>query len=428
MPRPQPIKAARGVRDILPAERAAWSLVERTAAEAARRFGYQEIELPIIEPIELIERGVGTGTDAGTKELYLVSARSERAARLALRPEATASMVRAYFEGGLNQGPQPVRLFTIGPMFRHERPQAGRYRQFYQFDVEVIGDGSAAYDAEVIEMTWQWLGDLGFRAVHLELNSIGDATCRPSYLDRLRAYYRPLAAELCPACQRRLEENPLRLLDCKEPACQPFKERAPKLLDHLCAECSAAFEEVQGLLGAARIPYRLNPYLVRGLDYYTRTVFEYQHEALGGAQNALGGGGRYDGLAEAIGYPGTPGMGFASGLDRIVMMLAQEREEVVAAPAARVLVLPDGDDLAIAGAEVARIARAGTSVATDFSQRSLRAKMRAAGRSGARWAIIFDADEAARRVVQLRDMVSGEQQEVSWDELAGVIDGAGGTA
>jgi histidyl-tRNA synthetase len=421
VPRSQPIKAARGVRDILPAERATWSLVERAASDAARRFGYQEIELPIIEPVELIERGVGSDTDAGGKELYRVAPGTDRGARLVLRPEGTASMVRAYFEGNLNQGPQPVRLFTIGPMFRHDRPQFGRYRQFYQFDVEVLGDDSAAFDAEVIEMTWGWLADLGFRGVSLELNSIGDQNCRPAYLERLKAYYRPLKDQLHPDCQRRVEENPLRLFDCKEPQCQPFKERAPKITDHLCGACAAAFEEVQSLLQAAEIPFRLNPYLVRGLDYYTRTVFEYQHEALGGAQNSLGGGGRYDGLAEALGYPSTPGVGFAGGLDRVVMTLPREGEEVVPAPPAQMLVLPDGEGLDAAAAEVARLARAATSVAADFSQRSLRAKMRAAGRSGARWAAIFNEDEAGRRVVQLRDMASGEQEEVAWDELATAV-------
>jgi histidyl-tRNA synthetase len=419
VPRTQPVRAARGVRDILPSELAAWSLVESKAVEAARRFGYQQIETPIIEPVELIERGVGETTDAAGKELYLVAPRSESKASLALRPEATAGVVRAYFEGGLNQGPQPVRLFLTGPMFRHDRPQAGRYRQFYQFNVEVIGDGSAAYDAEVIELTWGWLLDLGLRGLSLELNSMGDEVCRPGYLERLRAYYRPLKDSLHGDCQRRLEQNPLRLFDCKEPQCQPFKERAPKIAEHLCPACDAAFHEVRELLEKARIPYQLNPYLARGLDYYTRTVFEYQHEALGGAQNSLGGGGRYDGLAETLGYPATPGMGFAAGLDRVVMMLAGEGEEVIPAPAATLLVMPDGEGLTAAAAELARLARAeevGTAV--DFSQRSLRAKMRGAGRAGHRWVALLDQEQAQRRVAQLRDMVSGEQQEVAWEDLA----------
>jgi histidyl-tRNA synthetase len=419
VPASSPIRAARGVRDILPAERAAWTIVERAAHEVARRFGYQEIEVPIIEPVELIERGVGSDTDVVRKEIYRLETQggTGEPAKLVLRPEATASVVRAYFQGGLNQGPQPVRLFTIGPMFRHDRPQFGRYRQFYQFDVEVIGDGSAAYDAEVIELTWGWLAGLGFDGVALELNSIGDQNCRPQYLRVLQDYYRPRLDELCPECQRRVEVNPLRLFDCKEPRCQPIMAAAPKIVDHLCAPCAAAFEEVKSLLDAAGLEYRLNPRLVRGLDYYTRTVFEYQHEALGGAQNSLGGGGRYDGLAASLGYPDTPGVGFAGGVDRVVAMLEKELGKVDPAPAAQVLVLTVGDGLDRAGAEVGRLCRPVAPTAVDYSSRSLRAKMRAADRSGARWVAIMNADEAGRRVVQLRDLVSGDQREVSWDAL-----------
>jgi histidyl-tRNA synthetase len=414
----QPIKAARGVRDILPAERAAWRFVEVGAAAAAQRFGYAEIETPVLEPVGLIERGVGGDTDVVRKEMFRLEPHGEDGARLVLRPEATAGIVRAYFEGELNQGPQPVRLYTIGPMFRHDRPQKGRYRQFYQFDVEVLGDSAAAYDAEVIEMTLGWLTDLGLTGITLQLNSIGDGKCRPQYLKALRDYYRPLKDRLHPDCQRRVEDNPLRLLDCKEPQCQPFKAAAPKTLDWLCDDCEAAFGEVRRLLDAAGIEYRLNPYLVRGLDYYTRTVFEFQHEAIGGAQNSLGGGGRYDGLASALGYPDTPGVGFAGGIDRVVMMLREEGHELAAAQAPGLLVLPDGEDLEVAAAQVAREARKATSAAPDFSRRSLRAKMRAAARVGSRWVAIMNTDEAARRAVQLRDMRSGEQREVAWDRLA----------
>src|SRR5438105_41712 len=417
----QPIRAARGVRDILPAERVAWCLVEDAAAAAARRFGYAEIETPVLEPVGLIERGVGGDTDVVRKEMFRLEPHGEDGARLVLRPEATAGIVRAYFEGGLNQGPQPVRLYTIGPMFRHDRPQKGRYRQFYQFDVEVLGDGSAAYDAEVIEMTLAWLTGLGLTGIAVELNSIGDARCRPGYLKALRDYYRPLKDRLHPDCQRRVDDNPLRLFDCKEPRCQPFKAAAPKTVDWLCEDCEAAFGEVRRLLDGAGIEYRLNPYLVRGLDYYTRTVFEFQHEALGGAQNSLGGGGRYDGLAAALGYPETAGVGFAGGIDRVVMMLQAEGHELPAAPAPEVLVLPDGEGLDVAAAQVAREARRVVSAASDFSRRSLRAKMRAAARLGSRWVAIMNAEEAARHTVQLRDMQSGDQREVAWDELAEAI-------
>ncbi len=420
-----PIKAARGVRDILPAERAAFAVVERAAREAAVGHGYQEVELAIVEPVELIERGVGRDTDVARKELYRLEPHgdgdADAAARLVLRPEATASMVRAYFQGGLNQGPQPVRLFTIGPFFRHDKPQHLRYRQFVQFDVEVIGDESPAYDAEVIEMTRAWLQAMGIEHVSLELNSIGDAACRPGYLRALQDYYRPLRDRLHPDCQRRVDDNPLRLLDCKEPQCQPFKAAAPRITDHLCEPCAVAFEQVRSLLDSAGIEHRLNPFLVRGLDYYTRTVFEYQHESLGGAQNSLGGGGRYDRLAAKLGYSDTPGVGFAGGVDRVAYMLEHELGKVTPPVAADVLVLPMGEGLDRAAAQVGRLCRAVRPTAVDYSARSLRAKMRAADKSGARWAVIMNADEAGRRAAQLRDLVNGEQRELAWDALAGAL-------
>jgi len=430
MPTSPPIKAARGVRDILPAERAGYAVVERAAQEVAQRFGYQEVELPIIEPVELIERGLGSDSDAGGKELYRLEPHGDSdgdaPARLVLRPEGTAGMVRAYFQGGLNQGPQPVRLFTLGPMFRHDKPQHLRYRQFYQFDVEVIGDPSPAYDVEVIELTWGWIEGMGIGHVSLELNSIGDFNCRPQYLRLLQDYYRPLKDRLHSDCQRRLEQNPLRLLDCKDEQCQPFKAAAPRITDHLCTACAAAFEKVKSLLDAAGLEYRLNPYLVRGLDYYTRTVFELQHQSLGGAQNSLGGGGRYDALAAALGFPDTPGVGFAGGIDRVAYMLQHELGSIKAAPAAHVLVLPMTEDLEQAAAQVGRVCRSAAPTAVDYSARSLRAKMRAADRSGARWAVIMNSEEADRRVAQLRDLLSGDQREVAWDALPSAITKGGG--
>ncbi len=417
MPPSQPIKAVRGVRDILPAERAAWLMVESAARDVAERFGYREIETPIIEPAELAER-VGESTDVVQKEVYRFQDRGRR--WLVLRPEATASTVRAYFEGGLTQGPQPARLYSIGPMFRYDRPQAGRYREFHQFNFEAIGEGAAGLDAEAIEIAWGWLERLGLKRVTLRLNSIGDSVCRPAYLERLREYYRPLADQLCTNCRRRLETNPLRLLDCKEESCQPFKAGAPRITDHLCEPCAASFAEVRRLLEAAEIDYVLDPYLVRGLDYYTRTVFELQHEAIGGAQNSLGGGGRYDGLAEAMGWPSTPGVGFAGGMERVIEMMKLEGEEVVPAPAADLLVLPDGD-LSVAASQVARVTRTVARVMVDYSNRSLKAKMRSANRVGARWVAVMNADEAARQVVQLRDMAAGEQREVAWTDLRDAV-------
>src|ERR1700681_85493 len=397
MTRSQPIKAVRGMRDILPRERAIWGVAEKAAADVARSFGYEEIVTPVIEHAELIER-VGEDTDAVAKELYRFEDRGGR--HLALRPEATAGVVRAYFEGGLNQAPQPSRLYLIGPMFRYDRPQKGRYRQFFQFNIEAIGSGLAALDAEVIELAHEWLQAVGLGQLRLELNRIGDGKCRPSYLELLKEYYRPLKSKLHGDCQVRLERNPLRLLDCKVEQCQPFKADAPRITDHLCEECAAAWAEVRNLLDGAGIEYQLNPYLVRGFDYYTRTVFEFYPAGAQGQQDALASGGRYDGLAAAEGWPATPGVGFAGGMDRVTELMAASGEEVVAPPAADVVVLPDGE-LDVAAAEVARICRTVRSTTVDYDRKSLRAKMRSANKLGARWVVLLTEDEARRRTVQL---------------------------
>jgi histidyl-tRNA synthetase len=413
MPRSEPIKAVRGMRDLLPRERPIWRAAEHAAEDVARRFGYEEIVTPLTEHAELIER-VGEDTDAVAKELYRFEDRGGR--KLALRPEATAGVVRAYFEGHLNQEPQPVRLFLIGPMFRYNRPQKGRYRQFFQLDVEAIGSASPALDAEVIELGITWLHELGLGDVRMDLNTIGDAKCRPAYLELLRAYYRPLKEKLHGDCQNRLETNPLLLLDCKVPQCQPLKVDAPQITDHLCDECAAAWAAVRRLLDAAGIEYHLDPYLVRGLDYYTRTVFEIFPAQAGGSQDALAGGGRYDGLAEAEGWPSTPGVGFASGLDRVTEMVKASGVEVIAAPAAEILVLPD-PELEVAAAEVARICRTARSVAVDYEPKSLKAKMRSANKLGARWVVLLSAADAQRRAAQLKEMASGKQVEVRWSDL-----------
>ncbi len=402
------------MRDILPRERAIWRIAEKAAADVARRFGYEEIVTPVIEHAELIER-VGEDTDAVAKELYRFDDRGGR--NLALRPEATAGVVRAYFEGGLNQGPQPSRLYVIGPMFRYDRPQKGRYRQFFQFNIEAIGVGSAGLDAEVIDLAAAWLREVGLGELRLELNSIGDAKCRPTYLEKLKDYYRPLKSQLHGDCQLRLERNPLRLLDCKVPQCQPFKADAPRITDHLCEECTAAWVEVRTLLDGASIEYQLNPYLVRGFDYYTRTVFEFYPAGAEGQQDALASGGRYDGLAEAEGWPATPGVGFAGGMDRVTELMAASGAEVVAPAAADVVVVPDGE-LDVAAAEVARICRTVRSTAVDYDRKSLRAKMRSANKLGARWVVLLTEEEAKRRMAQLKEMSSGEQVEVAWADLA----------
>jgi histidyl-tRNA synthetase len=417
VPRTEPIKAVRGVRDILPSDRPLWRAAEKAGEDVARRFGYQEIVTPIIEHAELIERA-GEDTDAFAKELYKFEDRGGR--RLALRPEATAGVVRAYFERGLNQEPQPSRLYLMGPMFRYDRPQKGRYRQFYQLDVEAIGSASGALDAEVIELARDWLREVGLGDLRLELNSIGDSKCRPDYLKRLQDYYRPLKSKLSPESQQRLERSPLRLLDSKAVEDAPLKSDAPRITDHLCEECAAHWVLVRRLLDAAEIEYVLNPYLVRGLDYYTRTVFEFFPGGATGQQDALGGGGRYDGLAEAEGWPATPAVGFASGLDRVTELMAAKRQEVIPSPPSEVLVIADSE-LSVEAASVARICREVRSVAVDYEPKSLRAKMRAANKVGAKWVVLLSADEAARQTAQLKEMASGEQVEVAWADLPGKL-------
>ncbi len=413
MPRSEPIKAVRGMRDLLPHERRLWRVVENAAREVSGGFGYDEIVTPIVEPAELIERA-GEDSDAFAKEVYRFTDRSNR--QVALRPEATAGVVRAYFEHGLNRGPQPSRLYLLGPMFRYDRPQKGRYRQFFQLDVEAIGSPSSALDAEVIELARDWLHRVGLHNLRLELNSIGDSQCRPAYLELLKEYYRPLKGQLSEESQQRLERNPLRLLDSKADVDAALKLGAPRVTDHLCADCKKHWELVRRMLDEAKIAYELNPYLVRGLDYYTRTVFEFYPGERAGQQDALGGGGRYDGLAEAEGWAPTPAVGFASGLDRVTELLAAAGNATATQPLVEVVVLPDGD-LQIEAAEVARICRTVRSTAVDYDSAKFESKWRLADKVGARWAVLMRPQEAAQRTARLRELASRVDTVVSWDEL-----------
>jgi histidyl-tRNA synthetase len=401
------------MRDILPSERRLWRGVESAAREVAERFGYGEIVTPIVEHAELIERA-GDDSDAFVKELYRFEDRGAR--QVALRPEATAGVVRAYFEHGLDKGPQPSRLYLLGPMFRYDRPQKGRYRQFFQLDVEAIGSASPALDVEVIELARDWLVSIGLADLRLELNTIGDSRCRPAYLERLKDYYRPLKAQLSLDSQHRLERNPLRLLDSKAKEDVQHKVGAPRVMDHLCTDCARHWDLVQRSLKAAKIDYELNPYLVRGLDYYTRTVFELYPGARAGQQDALGGGGRYDGLAEAEGWASTPGVGFASGLDRVTEVLAASKPAGASQPGVEVVVLPDGD-LQVEAAEVARICRAVRSTVVDYEPTKFTAKWRLAETAGAKWVVLMRPAEAARRTARLREVAGRSDTEVRWEDL-----------
>jgi len=398
------------MRDLLPTEMATWTRLSRAAADLCARRGYAPLVTPIVEHTDLFTHGVGAGTDIVEKEMYTFKDRSDRS--LTLRPEATASAVRAYFEGGLNQRPQPARLWYEGPMFRYDRPQKGRYRSFRQFGVEAIGDDAPGLDVEVIELSGAWLRECGIEEVTLEVNSIGDFKCRPGYRRALQDYYRPHLAELCDDDRRRFETNPLRLLDCKNPKCMPFQAGAPRTIDHLCEECAAHHRAVLGLLDALGIAHHQNHHLVRGLDYYTRTAFEYWDPGHGGQQNALGGGGRYDGLAEALGFPSTPGVGFAMGEDRVVLSLQDAgRTEPESGPQVSVVPAAEASE-APAMRLAARLREADVRVVVQHGRRSLKAQMRQAQKLGVSAVLILGEEEMASGHVAVRDMLLAEQSVV----------------
>ena len=408
----------RGTQDLLPADQPYWEALEAVANDQAGRFGYQRIETPIYETTELFVRGVGEGTDIVSKEMFTFSDRGGRS--LTLRPEGTAPIVRAYFDAGMQLEPQPVRLYYVGPYFRSERPQAGRFHEFHQFGIETIGDASPLLDVEAIVVGWNWFAGLDIGGVTLHLNSIGDEVCRPAYRELLRDYYRPHLANLSEESRARFEKNPLRLFDSKDPQDEPLKQNAPRIVDHLCAPCAQAFGSVKDGLAAEGIPFELNPNLVRGLDYYTRTVFEYQHESLGGAQNSLGGGGRYDGLAAALGYKSTPGVGFAMGMDRTAIVLRQRKPLAASVPDVYAVALDARDELYVFHLASTLRARK-LSVVFDPGPARLDAKLRKAARRGARVALIVGPEEREKQQVVVRDMRSKTQTSVAERELLSTV-------
>ena len=415
-------RAPRGTRDLLPVERAAFARLERLARELASRYGYREIEVPLFEQGAVFERGIGEATDVVEKELFRVSpSRGEERERWALRPEATAGICRAYVEHGLQTWPQPVKLTLTGPMFRYDRPQAGRYRQFWQWNVEAIGDPGPAVDAELIELGLRFYRDAGLADVEVLVNSIGDPACRPAYLADLAAYFGRHADELPELERRRLETNPLRLLDSKDPAMAALVVAAPKIAERLCDACAAHFAAVRAHLDAVGVAYRIEPALVRGLDYYTRTTFEFYRQGAQGQQQALGGGGRYDGLVALLGGKPTPGIGFALGLDRVVLAL----ESAGAAPAEEplpiaVVVGADPADTAGRLAVATQLRATGLAVRADLSTRRLGRQLEAAVKEGAHFAVIL-GDELAAGDVGLRDLDGASQKLVPLADLAALL-------
>jgi histidyl-tRNA synthetase len=409
------IQAVRGVHDVLPPETGRWHQLETHARRVFELHGFREIRLPIFERTELFARGIGEVTDIVQKEMYTFQDRAGES--LTLRPEATASLLRAYIEHGLHVQPKPVRLYTIGPMFRYERPQAGRYRQFHQLNVEALGDPHPVVDAEVIAALVELFRACGLTdRVSLQLNSIGDPTCRPAYRSRLVEYLRDHARELCEECRERTERNPLRVLDCKTPGCAPVLDRAPSILDALCQACADHFGRVRAYLDALGLAHQIAPRLVRGFDYYVRTTFELTTTELG-AQNAVAGGGRYDGLIQQLGGPPDPGIGFAIGAERVVLLMSGVAEVQEAPPLA--LLVPLGEAALLALLPVARAVRAGgLRVELGNGGRKLRTELDRANRMGVPHVVIVGDSELSEGEAVVREMKSGEQRRVALGTLA----------
>ncbi len=419
-------KAPRGTADVLPDESGLWLRVEETVRRVCRNAGYGEIRTPIFEHTELFERGVGAVTDIVEKEMYTFPDKAGRS--MTLRPEGTAPCMRAYLEHNLQARPQPVKMYYIGPMFRYERPQSGRFRQHTQFGVEAIGSGDPALDTEVVSILVDVYRNLGLSGFVVHLNTIGCPECRPRYKEALVRTLSGRVEDLCSDCRRRLERNPLRVLDCKNEVCREISRDVPTIFEFLCEECRDHFEGVTTYLEALGLTYDIDPRIVRGLDYYTKTVFEVVHAGLG-AQDVLGGGGRYDGLAGDLGGDHTPGVGFAAGIERAVMVLKAASAAAASADGAdaaggpgrggvRVFVATMGASARVEGFRLAQALRdRGLPTELDYMGRSLKAQMKQANRCKAAKVVILGDEELATRVATLKDMSTGEQSQVALERL-----------
>lgn len=420
------ISRVRGTQDLLPARFTAkldariecWNLIERTAREAFRRYGFEEIRTPIIEKTDLFERGIGTETDVN-KEMYTFEDRDGE--RVSLRPEATASTVRAYIEHGLFNQPGLVKLFYIGPQFRRERPQKGRYRQFGQVGVEVLGQSDdPAIEAEVIEMLDWYLKELRITGTELRINSIGDENCRPAYIAQLKEAIRERLPNLCGSCNERYETNPLRVLDCKVESCQPYLDELPTITGSLCEACRTHFQQFTSLLDQRGIEYTVSPKLVRGLDYYMRTAFEIIGSQLG-AQNTIVGGGRYDGLSRMLGGPPAKGFGFAFGVERMIMSLPEGAADLLKQVPGLFIAYIGERARTHSFALAMRLREAGISTVVDLEGRKLKKALAIANSSGARCALIVGDDEIDKGSYVLRDMSTGEQKHLTEEGLISAL-------
>ena len=408
------INIPKGTKDVLPQDSYKWQYVESVAREVAQLFNIKEIRTPVFEHTELFQRGVGDTTDIVTKEMYTFKDKGDRS--ITLKPEGTAGVARSFLENGMGNGVLPAKMYYVIPAFRYERPQAGRLREFHQFGVEVYGSASAQTDAEVILTASTLLKKLGLQ-IKLCINSIGCPTCRAAYNKALKDFFAPHLDELCGDCKTRFEKNPLRLLDCKEENCKKINVNAPKILDYLCDECGAHFEEVKTCLTLAGVEYEVDPRIVRGLDYYTRTVFEFVSTSIG-AQGTVCGGGRYDGLIEQLGGKPTPAVGYAAGIERLLMVMEQTGVEIPAAPVPTVYIAGmDAECRQKAFALASELRLNGINAEIDLMERSVKAQFKYADKIGAKYVAVIGGNELAEGKANVKCMANGESETVLFSDM-----------
>lgn len=408
-------RAVKGTNDILPADSHNWQFVEGKILDVARLYGFKEIRVPVFEHTEVFLRSVGDTTDVVQKEMYTFDDKGGRS--ITLRPELTAGVIRSAIEKGLVNGALPVKVCYIGGCYRYEKPQAGRLREFHQFGVECLGAAAPSADAEVIALARQVLNELGIEKISLEINSIGCPECRKAYHAALKKYFSAKTDELCATCCDRLERNPMRILDCKSPICSEIASKAPVVLDYLCDDCREHFEQVKAHLTAAGIEYTVNPHIVRGLDYYTRTVFEFVSGDIG-AQSTVCGGGRYDGLVSQMGGPSVPSLGFGMGLERLMMVLESQGTELPAAPTCDLYIATMGEKAAMKAFKIcSELREEGYSAETDICSRGLKAQMKFANKISAKYSLVLGDDEIKNGKAKIKDMEDGTETEIKLDEI-----------
>lgn len=405
-------KAPKGTRDLLPKDSYKWQFVEKTVREVCAAFAFREIRTPIFEHTELFARGVGDTTDIVQKEMYTFLDKGERS--ITLKPEGTAGVARSFIENSLYADAQPTKLYYLStPVFRYENPQAGRLRQHHQFGVEVFGSAEASIDAEIISIALMLFKKLGITGLKLNINNIGCSKCRPYYNQKLKEYFNKNIDLLCKTCRERLDKNPLRILDCKEESCAPIIKNAPKITESLCEECSDHFESLKGYLNALGIDYSVNPYIVRGLDYYEKTVFEIISSNIG-TQGTICGGGRYDGLIEQLGGSKMPGIGFGLGIERLLLVMESQGIEINGGDFINVYICNQGDNAKLYGFKLAQeLRKNGVCTEVDHMGRSMKAQFKYANKIGAKYVIIIGDDELEKGVVKLRDMQDGNEREIN---------------